>query len=86
MSAFEHFCLAIPASGALIAVRDTAGLHSVGSLGDAPEVGSRLPPDFGMALECLQTGAIVSADFSDDAQRVLRVGARPSLFRCEPLA
>jgi WD40 repeat protein len=74
MSAFEHICLAIPASGALIAVRDAAGLHSVGSLGDAPEVGSRLPSDFGMALECLQTGAVVSADFADDAQRVLRVG------------
>jgi WD40 repeat protein len=74
MSAFEHICLAIPASGALIAVRDGVGLHCVGSLGDAPEVGSRIPGDFGIALECLQTGSVVSSDFSDDAQRVLRVG------------
>jgi WD40 repeat protein len=74
MSAFEHICLAIPASGALIAVRDATGLRCVASLGDAPEVGSRLPPDFGMATESLDTASVVSADFSDDAQRVLRVG------------
>jgi len=74
MSAFEHVCLAIPASGALIAVRENGGLRCVGSLGDAPEVGSRLPPDFGIALECLFSGSVVSADFSDDAQRVLCVG------------
>ena len=74
MSAFEQICLSIPASGALIAVRDAAGLHCVGSLGDAPEVGSRLPPDFGMALECLQTGWVVFGDLADDAQRILRVG------------
>jgi WD40 repeat protein len=74
MSAFEHTCLAIPASGALVAVRETGGLRCVASLGDAPEVGSHLPPDFGIALECLFSGSVVSADFSDDAQRVLCVG------------
>src|ERR1700722_2760265 len=74
MSAFEQICLSIPASGALIVVRDTAGLHSVGSLGDAPEVGSRLPADFGMALECLETGSVVFHDLADDARRVLCVG------------
>src|ERR1700722_19847586 len=74
MSAFEQICLSIPASGALIAVRNSAGLHCVGSLGDAPEVGSRLPADFGIALECLRTGSVVAADFPDDAQRVVRVG------------
>ncbi len=74
MSAFEQICLSIPASGALIAVRDTAGLHSVGSLGDAPEVGSRLPADFGMALECLETGSVVFHDLANEAQRVLCVG------------
>ncbi len=74
MSAFEQICLSIPASGALIAVRDSAGLHCVGSLGDAPEVGSRLPADFGIALECLRTGSVVAVDFPDDAHRVLGVG------------
>ena len=74
MSAFEHVCLAIPASGALIAVRETARLRCVASLGDAPEVGSHVPPDFGIAVECFETGSAVSADFSDDAERVLRVG------------
>ena len=74
MSAFEHVCLAIPASGALIAVRETGSLRCVASLGDAPEVGSRLRPDFGIALECLVSGSVVSGDFSDEAQRLLRVG------------
>jgi uncharacterized protein with WD repeat len=74
MSAFEQICLAIPASGALIAVRDASGLRSVGSLGDAPEVGSHLPPDFGMAIECLETRDAVYRDLTDDAQRVLSVG------------
>ena len=74
MSAFEQICLAIPASGAIIAVRDASGLRSVGSLGDAPEVGSHLPPDFGMAIECLETRSAVFRDFTDDAQRVLYVG------------
>jgi WD40 repeat protein len=74
MSAFEQICLSIPASGALIAVRDPTGLRCVASLGEASEVGSRLPPDFAMALECLESDSVVSADFSDDAQRVLRVG------------
>ena len=74
MSAFEQICLAIPASGAIIAVRDASGLRSVGSLGDAPEVGSHLPPDFGMAIECLQSRSAVFRDLTDDAQRVLSVG------------
>src|ERR1700743_2585809 len=74
MSAFEQICLAIPASGALIAVRDATGLRCVASLGDAPEVGSRLPPDLGIALESIESGSVISADFHDDAQRVLRVG------------
>src|SRR5579871_1901814 len=74
MSAFEQICLAIPASGAVIAVRDSAGLRCVGSLGDAAEVGSHLPPDFGMAFECLDTGSVVFDDLTDDAQRPLQVG------------
>jgi WD40 repeat protein len=74
MSAFEQICLAIPASGAIIAVRDASGLRSVGSLGDAPEVGSHLPPDFGMAIECLENRSPVFRDLTDDAQRVLSVG------------
>src|ERR1700761_2318055 len=74
MSAFEQICLAIPASAAIIAVRDASGLRSVGSLGDAPEVGSHLPPDFGMAIECLETGTAVFRDLADDAQRVVSVG------------
>jgi WD40 repeat protein len=74
MSAFEQICLSIPASGAVIAVRDAAGLRCVGSLGDAAEVGSHLPPDFGMALECLETGSVVFSDLTDDAQRLLHVG------------
>jgi hypothetical protein len=74
MSAFEQICLSIPASGAVIAVRDAAGLRCVGSLGDAAEVGSHLPPDFGMAIECLETGSVVFSDLTDDAQRLLHVG------------
>ena len=74
MSAFEQTCFAIPASGAFIAVRDATSLHCVASLGNAPELGSRLPPDFGMALECLETGSVVFRHLSDDAQRVLSVG------------
>ncbi len=74
MSAFEQICLSIPASGAVIAVRDAAGLRCVGSLGDALEVGSRVPSDFGMALECLQNDSVVFSDLPDATQRVLHDG------------
>ena len=75
MSAFEQICFAIPASGAIIVVRNTNDLHCVASLGDAPEVGSRLPSDFAIAFKCLETGSVVLSDLPDDTTRAARVGA-----------
>ena len=45
MSDFGQICVAMPASGAIIAVRELAGLRCTVSFGNAPAVSSRLPMD-----------------------------------------
>jgi hypothetical protein len=65
LSDFEQICVALPVSGALIAVRELAGLHCTVSFGKAPRVGSQIAPDSSLAFECLETGEVA---ISDDAQ------------------
>jgi hypothetical protein len=47
------------ADGAAIAVRDQSGVVCRASVGNAPEVGSRLQPDSALTRECFETGAVV---------------------------
>jgi len=56
---FGQICVGLPAGGAVIAVRDIAGLRCTVSFGNAPAVGSHLPIDSAFIAKCMQTGEIV---------------------------
>jgi hypothetical protein len=65
---FGQICIALPASGALIAVRDLSGLRCTISFGDAPAVGSRVPTDSALITQCFATGEFaISEEFSEPA-------------------
>jgi hypothetical protein len=59
LSDFEQICVAIPASGAVVAVRDRAGLYCTVSFGNAPAVSSRLPTDSLFTRQCVETAEVV---------------------------
>jgi hypothetical protein len=59
MSDFEQICVALPASGAVIAVRDPAGMLCTVSFGNALSVGSRFPTDSAFSRQCIETGEVV---------------------------
>jgi len=56
---FGQICVGLPAGGAVIAVRDMAGLRCTVSFGNAPAVGSYLPMDSAFIAKCMHTGEIV---------------------------
>src|SRR5215813_4767299 len=58
MSKFEDICVALPASGALIGVRDSAGVRCTVSFGTAPKVGSRISNDFLFLRRCIEDGEV----------------------------
>jgi hypothetical protein len=65
---FGQICIALPASGALIAVRELSGLRCTVSFGDAPAVGSRVPTDSALITQCFATGEFaVSEEVSEAA-------------------
>jgi WD40 repeat protein len=70
MSAFEQICLAMSASGAVVAMRDLKGVRCVVSFGNAPPVGARLQPDSAFTTECIETGEVV---LCEDTQNDLRI-------------
>ena len=70
LSDFEQMCVELSASGALIAVREMAGLRCTVSFGSAPTVGSRLPADFPFLNQCVETGEFA---LCDDAQSDPRI-------------
>ena len=70
MSAFEQICVAMSASGAVVAVRDVNGVRCVVSFGNAPSVGSRLQPDSVFTRECIEKDTVV---LSEDTQNDVRV-------------
>lgn len=79
MSDFEQICVAMPASGAVIAVRDLAGLLCTVSFGDALAVGSRLPTDSSFTKQCIETGEVVLCDDTESDPRIhLSVATRGS--------
>ena len=70
LSDFEQICVAMPASGALIAVRDLAGVLCTVSFGNALAVGSRLPTDSAFARECIETGEVVLCEDTESDPRI----------------
>jgi hypothetical protein len=84
LSDFEQICVALPVSGALIAVREPAGLHCTVSFGKAPRVGSRIAPDSSLAFECLETGEVAISDDAHidpriDSAEAARLGFRSAI-------
>jgi hypothetical protein len=53
LSNFGQICVAMPASGAVIAVRDLAGMLCTVSFASALAVGSRLPTDSAFTRRCI---------------------------------
>jgi len=70
LSDFEEMCVELSASGALIAVRDLAGLRTTVSFGIAPAVGSRLPTDFPFLNQCLETGEFAVCEDAESDPRI----------------
>jgi hypothetical protein len=70
MSDFEQICVALPASGALIALRDLAGLLCTVSFGNALAVGSRLPVDSSFTRQCIETGEVVLSEDTDNGPTI----------------
>jgi hypothetical protein len=68
---FGQLCVAMSVSGALIAVREMAGMRCTVSFGNAPGVGSRLGGDSAFTKHCVETGEVV---LCDDAASDLRLG------------
>jgi GAF domain-containing protein/WD40 domain-containing protein/PEGA domain-containing protein len=60
------------AHGAAIAVCDPWGVICRASVGEAPEVGSRLRPDSALTRECFETGQVVVCEDTENDYRVPR--------------
>jgi hypothetical protein len=78
---FGQICVSLPAGGAVIAVRDTAGLRCTVSFGNAQAVGSRLPIDSAFIAQCMETGELVLCEDVTTDQRVPPAVAAASSFR-----
>jgi hypothetical protein len=70
LSDFEQICVAMPASGAVIAVRDLAGMLCTVSFRNAPAVGSRLPTDSALTRQCIETGEVVLCEDTESDPRI----------------
>jgi GAF domain len=81
LSDFEQICVATPVSGAIIVVRELAGLQCTVSFGDAPAVGSRLPSDFPLTRQCIEAGEVVVCDDAESDPRIHPSVAKGLSFR-----
>ena len=70
LSDFEQMCVAISVSGAVIAVRDLAGMRCTVSFGNAPAVGSRLPTDSAFTSQCIETGEVALFEDAESDPRI----------------
>src|SRR5712691_10159254 len=70
------------AQGAAIAVSDQWGVICRASVGQAPEVGSRLRPDSALTRECFETGQVVICEDTETDYRVHRATAKSLRLRC----
>jgi hypothetical protein len=70
LSDFEQLCVAMSISGAVIAVRDLAGMRCTVSFGNAPAVGSRLPIDSALTTQCIGTGEVAISEDAESDPRI----------------
>jgi WD40 repeat protein len=74
--AVHRICLLTQADGVAVAVRDQRGVVCRASMGNAPEVGSRMQRDSALTRECFETGhVVISGDVEKDC-RIDRAIAR----------
>ena len=69
------------AGGTAIALHDQWGITCRASVGEAPEIGSRLRPDSALTRECFETGQIVVCEDTETDYRVRRSTARSLRLR-----
>jgi WD40 repeat protein len=69
-------CSLTQADGVAVAVRDQRGVVCRASMGNAPEVGSRMQPDSALTRECFETGHVVISGDVDQDCRIDRAIAR----------
>lgn len=69
------------AQGAAIAVSDQWGVVCRASVGEAPEVGSRLRPDSALTRECFETSQVVVCEDTENDYRVHRSTANSLRLR-----
>jgi WD40 repeat protein len=81
MSTFEQICLAMSASGAVVAVRDPEGIRCVASTGEAPAVGSRLQSDSAFTRQCIEAGEVVLCEDTENDSRIQPSIAKSLHFR-----
>lgn len=70
MSDFGHKCIAMSASGAVVAIRDLAGMRCTVSFGKAPAVGSRIPTDSVFLSQCFETGEVALCEDAESDSRI----------------
>jgi hypothetical protein len=76
---FGQICVSLPASGAVIALLDKAGLRCTVSFGNGLGVGSHLAMDSAFVAECMQTGEVVLCESGTTEAKVsASVGAKTS--------
>jgi hypothetical protein len=81
LSDFEQICVAMPASGAIIAVRELAGLQCTVSFGNAPAVSSRLPMDSALTRQCIEAGEVLVCEDTERDPRIHPSVAKGLSFR-----
>jgi hypothetical protein len=70
LSEFGHMCVAMSLGGALVAVRDLAGLRCTVSFGDGPAVGSRPPTELACLTQCIETGEVVLCEDAENSSEI----------------
>jgi hypothetical protein len=73
MSDFEQICVTLPASGAIIAVRELAGLRCTVSFGNAPALSSLLPIDSALTRQCIEAGELGEVVVCEDTESDPRI-------------
>src|ERR1700745_2407580 len=77
----NRICLLTQADGVAIAVRDQQGVICRASMGNAPDVGSRIQPDSKLTRECFESGKVVICEDVDRDCRIDRLIARSLRLR-----
>jgi WD40 repeat protein/putative methionine-R-sulfoxide reductase with GAF domain len=72
----HRICSLTQADGVAVATRDQRGVICRASMGNAPEVGSRMQPDSALTRECFETGQLVISGDVDKDYRIDRAIAR----------